>query len=50
MPEYRLVREPIEGEPQYLIMDVQLPKVVGERVQHLEQRATLCLPRKRLKP
>ena len=50
MPEYRIIREPVEGEPQYLIMDVQLPNVVWEREQGLEHRATLCVPRKRLKP
>ena len=28
VPEFKIVREPIEGEAQFLIMDVQLPKVV----------------------
>lgn len=28
-PEFKILREPIEGEVEFLIMDVQLPKVVS---------------------
>lgn len=28
VPEFKIVREPIEGDAQFLIMDIQLPKVV----------------------
>lgn len=28
MPEFKIIREPLEGDPEFLIMDIQLPKVV----------------------
>jgi len=28
-PEFKIVREPLEGDPNFLIMDIQLPKVVS---------------------
>ncbi|CAF1442529.1 unnamed protein product [Rotaria sp. Silwood1] len=27
VPEYKIIREPLEGNPNFLIMDIQLPKV-----------------------
>jgi hypothetical protein len=29
IPEFKIVREPLEGDPEFLIMDIQLPKVVN---------------------
>ena len=28
-PEYTVLREPLEGEPEFLVMEVKLPKVVS---------------------
>lgn len=28
-PEFKIVREPLEGDPNFLIMDIQLPNVVS---------------------
>jgi hypothetical protein len=29
VPEFKIIREPLEGDPNFLIMDIQLPKVVS---------------------
>lgn len=29
-PEYTILREPPEGEPEFLVMEVKLPKVVSQ--------------------
>jgi len=29
VPEFKIIREPLEGDPEFLIMDIQLPKVVS---------------------
>lgn len=29
VPEFKIIRDPLEGDPNFLIMDIQLPKVVS---------------------
>ncbi|CAF1054810.1 unnamed protein product [Didymodactylos carnosus] len=36
IPEYKITREPLEGEPEYLVMEVQLPKVKSSKTISLD--------------
>ncbi|CAF2634384.1 unnamed protein product [Rotaria sp. Silwood2] len=36
VPEFKIIREPLEGDPNFLIMDVQLPKVKSAKTLTLD--------------
>jgi len=36
IPEFKIVREPFEGDPNFLIMDIQLPKVKSSKTLSLD--------------
>ncbi|CAF0745035.1 unnamed protein product [Adineta ricciae] len=36
IPEYKIIREPLEGDPEFLIMDIQLPKVKSSKTLTLD--------------
>ncbi|CAF3327711.1 unnamed protein product [Rotaria socialis] len=36
LPEYKIIREPLEGDPEFLIMDIRLPKVKSAKTLTLD--------------
>ncbi|UJR14664.1 hypothetical protein I4U23_001657 [Adineta vaga] len=36
IPEFKIIREPLEGDPEFLIMDIQLPKVKSAKTLTLD--------------
>ncbi|CAF1053286.1 unnamed protein product [Rotaria sordida] len=36
IPEFKIIREPLEGDPNFLIMDIQLPKVKSAKTLTLD--------------